>query len=79
MKNWRESVFLITSSRAMKTRPWRRNQTCLLNVLKARKFLGFFTYNFWSTFYIKEKFPERAPQVDGQLFGVRLPIFNFKF
>ena len=23
--------------------------------------------------------PERAPQVGGQLFGVRLPIFNFKF
>ena len=22
--------------------------------------------------------PERAPQVDGQLVGVRLPIFNFK-
>ena len=23
--------------------------------------------------------PERATQVAGQLFGVRLPIFNFKF
>ena len=23
--------------------------------------------------------PERAPEVDGQLFGVSLPIFNFKF
>ena len=23
--------------------------------------------------------PERAPQVGGQLFDVRLPIFNFKF
>jgi len=23
--------------------------------------------------------PERAPQVGGQLFGARLPIFNFKF
>ena len=23
--------------------------------------------------------PEMAPQVGGQLFGVRIPIFNFKF
>jgi len=28
---------------------------------------------------MEPRYPERTPQVGGQLFGVYLPIFNFKF
>ena len=54
----------------------RRLNECKSNFKKLRE--GFKGKKFWHTSRQMIS-PERAPRVSGQLFGVRLQIFNFKF